>query len=157
MYVHRPMDARNTKPRADTCFAHGPSRLASKEEGVAARSPEEIDRLFERELNAANVDGLVALYEPRATFTVEPGKVVAGTAAIREALAGFLSLKPTITLSPRVLANAGDIAMVSSKWMLKGTAPDGTAVDLSGESVEIVRRQDDGTWKFIIDSPWGLA
>jgi len=60
-------------------------------------------------------------------------------------------------LSPRVLANAGDIAMVSSKWTLKGTAPDGTAVDLSGESVEIVRRQGDGTWKFIIDSPWGLA
>ena len=124
---------------------------------MAARNPEDIDGLFERELNAGNLDGLAALYEPTATFTVEPGKVVAGTAAIREALSGFLSLKPRITLSPRVLANAGDVAMVSSKWTLKGTAPDGTAVDLSGESVEVVRRQADGTWKFIIDSPWGLA
>jgi ketosteroid isomerase-like protein len=128
-----------------------------EEDGMAARTPEEIDQLFERELNATNLDGLLALYEPTATFTVEPGKVVAGTAAIREALAGFVSLKPTIRLSPRVLANAGDIAMVSSKWTLKGTGPDGTAVDLSGESVEIVRRQGDGTWKFIIDSPWGIA
>jgi uncharacterized protein (TIGR02246 family) len=124
---------------------------------MAARSPEEIDQLFERELNAANLDGLAALYEPTAAFTVEPGKVVTGTAAIREALAGFLSLKPRITLTPRVLANAGDVAMVSSKWTLKGSAPDGAAVDLSGDSVEVVRRQADGTWKFVIDSPWGLA
>jgi uncharacterized protein (TIGR02246 family) len=124
---------------------------------MAARSPEEIDRLFEREVNAANLEAVVALYEPTATFTVEPGKVVTGTAAIREAIAGFLDLKPTIALSPRVLANTGDIAMVSSKWTLKGAAPDGTAVDLAGDSVEIIRRQADGTWKFIIDSPWGLA
>lgn len=124
---------------------------------MAARSPQEIDQVFERELNDGNLEGLLALYEPTATFTVEPGKVVAGTAAIRDALAGFLSLKPSITLSPRVLANTGDIAMVSSKWKLKGTAPDGSAVDLSSESVEVLRRQSDGTWKFIIDSPWGLA
>jgi uncharacterized protein (TIGR02246 family) len=124
---------------------------------MAARSPEEIDRVFERELNAANLEGLLALYEPSATFTVEPGKVVAGTAAIKEALAGFLALKPRIALSPRVLGNAGDIALISSKWTLKGTAPDGAAVDLSGESAEVVRRQADGTWKFVIDSPWGLA
>jgi uncharacterized protein (TIGR02246 family) len=123
---------------------------------MAARSPEEIDRIFASELNAGNVDGLVALYEPAATFTIEPGKIASGTAAIREALAGFLALKPTISLSPRVLAQTGDIAMLSSNWTLKGTAPDGSAVDLSGQSVEIVRRQADGTWLFIIDSPWGL-
>ncbi len=124
---------------------------------MAARSPEEIDGIFERELNAANVDGLLALYEPGAAFTVEPGKVVTGTAAIREAIQGFLSLKPTIRLTPRVLANAGDIALVSSTWTLKGSAPDGSAVDLSGESAEVLRRQADGTWKFIIDNPWGLV
>jgi ketosteroid isomerase-like protein len=124
---------------------------------MAARSPEEIDGIFERELNAANVEGLLALYEPGAAFTVEPGKVVTGTAAIREAIQGFLNLKPTIRLTPRVLANAGDIAMVSSKWTLKGSAPDGAAVNLAGESAEVLRRQADGTWKFIIDNPWGLA
>ena len=46
---------------------------------MAARSPEEIDRIFERELNAGNLDGVVALYEPTAAFTVEPGKVVTAT------------------------------------------------------------------------------
>jgi ketosteroid isomerase-like protein len=124
---------------------------------MPARNPEDIDRDFEREMNAGNLDGLVALYEPTATFTVEPGKVVSGSAAIREALAGFLSLRPAIELTPRLLANTGEIAMLSSRWTLKGTAPDGIALELAGESVEIVRRQADGTWKFIIDSPSGLV
>src|SRR5688500_18716650 len=124
---------------------------------MAARRPEDIDQIFERELNAGNLDGLVALYEPTATFTVAPGKLAARTSAIRAALSGFLSLKPSIALSPRVLANTGDVAMVSAKWSLKGTATDGSAVDLSGDSVEVLRRQTDGTWRFIIDSPWGIA
>ena len=124
---------------------------------MAARRPEDIDQIFERELNAGNLEGLLSLYEPTATFTVEPGKVVAGTAAVREALAGFLSLKPTIRLSTRVVGDAGEVALLSSRWTLKGTAPDGSAVDLSGESAEVVRRQPDGTWKFLVDNPWGLT
>lgn len=26
----------------------------------------------------------------------------------------------------------------------------------SGQSVEVARRQADGTWLFVIDTPWGL-
>lgn len=124
---------------------------------MAARNPDEIDALFERALNAGDLDALLALYEPTATFTVEPGKVVSGTAAIREALTGFLALKPSISLKPRILGNAGDVALVSSAWVLEGTGPDGKPVALTGTSAEVVRRQADGTWKFVVDSPWGLA
>ncbi|CAN5389524.1 hypothetical protein BH23ACI1_BH23ACI1_09720 [soil metagenome] len=124
---------------------------------MAARTPEEIDSLFEKELNAGNLEGLMALYEPSATFTAEPGKIVSGTAGIREALAGFLALKPTITLKPRVLGNTGEVALISSAWELKGTGPDGKPMELTGSSAEVVRKQADGTWKFVVDSPWGLA
>lgn len=117
----------------------------------------DLDAIFEKELNAGNLDGLMALYEPTATFTVEPGKVVSGTAAVRQALSGFLMMKPHITLEPRVLGNTGEVAMISSKWRLNGTGPDGKPVELTGNSAEIARRQPDGTWKFVIDSPWGLA
>jgi ketosteroid isomerase-like protein len=124
---------------------------------MSARTPEDLDVLFARELNAGNLDGLAALYEPGATFTVEPGKVVTGTSAIRDALGGFLAMKPHITLKTAILGNAGDVVMMTSAWQLTGTGPDGSAVDLEGDSAEIARRQPDGSWKFIIDSPWGLA
>jgi uncharacterized protein (TIGR02246 family) len=123
---------------------------------MPARNPEELDRLFSEALNSGNLDALVALYEPQATLTPEPGQVVTGTQAIREALSAFVAIKPTITLEVKTLAQTGDIALTSAKWALAGTGPDGNQTTMSGHSVEVSRRQPDGSWLFVIDTPWGL-
>jgi len=123
---------------------------------MPARSPEELDRLFSEALNAGHIDALAALYEPQATLTPEPGKVVAGTKAIREALGAFLAAKPRMTLTNKLLAQTGDIALVTAKWELSGTGPDGNPVKMSGHSAEVCRRQPNGNWLFVIDTPWGL-
>ena len=123
---------------------------------MPARNPEELDRLFSEALNSGNLDALVALYEPQATLTPEPGQVVTGTQAIREALSAFVAVKPTITLEVKTLAQTGDIALTSAKWALSGTGSDGNHTTMSGRSVEVSRRQPDGSWLFVIDTPWGL-
>jgi uncharacterized protein (TIGR02246 family) len=123
---------------------------------MPARTPEELDRLFSEALNSGNLDALVALYEPQATLTPEPGQVVTGAQAIREALSAFVALKPTLTLEVKTLAQTGDIALTSAKWALSGTGPDGNQTTMSGYSVEVSRRQPDGSWLFVIDTPWGL-
>ena len=123
---------------------------------MPARSPEELDRLFASIMNAGDLDGLVDLYEPQATLTPQPGTVVMGARAIREALGGFMAAKPKITLTSKVLAQTGDIALTTSKWDLSGTGADGKPMKMSGQGVEVARRQPDGTWRFVIDSPWGL-
>jgi uncharacterized protein (TIGR02246 family) len=123
---------------------------------MPARNPKELDTLFEQTLNAGDLDGLLALYEPNASFTAQPGQVVTGTAAIREAIAGFLSLKPSITLDTRVLGESPGIALMTSRWRLTGTGPDGAPVELTGESAEVVRQQPDGSWLFVVDTPYGL-
>ena len=38
---------------------------------MPAQTPEELDLLFAKDLNAGDLDGLVALYEPVATLTLE--------------------------------------------------------------------------------------
>ena len=124
---------------------------------MPARNPEELDRLFSAALNSGNLDALVALYEPQATLTPEPGHVVTGAQAIREALSAFVALKPTLTLEVKTLAQTGDIALTSARWTLSGTGPDGNQTTMSGYSVEVSRRQPDGTWLFVIDTPWGLG
>jgi ketosteroid isomerase-like protein len=123
---------------------------------MPARSPEDLDRLFESAMNAGDLDALVALYEPRATLSPEPGTVVTGTPALREALGGFVAAKPRITLKPRLVAQSGDIALTTSRWTLSGHGPDGKPMEMQGQSAEVARRQPDGTWLFVIDSPWGL-
>src|SRR5262245_34084730 len=41
---------------------------------MSARTPEECDTLFERHLNAGDLDALVGLYEPGATLVMAPGE-----------------------------------------------------------------------------------
>jgi uncharacterized protein (TIGR02246 family) len=124
---------------------------------MPARKPEDVDLLVIEALNAGEVEAALALYERDATFVPEPGKLAAGLEAIREALNQFLAYKPRLTIEVSQVAESGDLALLCSSWTLKGTAPDGSAVELAGQGAEVVRRQADGTWKFVIDNPFAGA
>ena len=125
---------------------------------MAAREPEEAQRFWAERFTAGDLEGLLALYEPNATLMPQPGQAVSGTAAIREALGGFLGLKPIFDLHPAKPAiRSGDLALLHSSWTLSGTGPDGSPLNLSGTTADVVRRQSDGTWLFAIDNPWGTG
>ena len=123
---------------------------------MPAHSPEELDQNFEEALNAGDLEGLVALYEPQAVFVSEPGQTVSGTEAIREVLSAFVSMNPTITVAVQTLGQMDDIALTAAKWEMSGTGPDGQPIQMRGDSKEVCRRQADGTWLFIIDDPGTL-
>jgi len=122
---------------------------------MTARTPEDVDRLFVEALNAGKLDALVALYEPTATLMPQEGKLVAGAAAIREALAQLVAGKPKMRLTPKLVAQSGDIAVLTAKWDLVTNGPDGKPTQMSNRSAEVVRRQPDGSWLFVIDLPFG--
>jgi ketosteroid isomerase-like protein len=125
---------------------------------MTARTPEDLDRLFAERLNAGDVEALVALYEPQAALTPPGGKSpVIGHAAIREVLAGFIAGKPRMTLMPRLLSQAGELALISAHWSVSMSGPDGKPMDANGQSVEVARRQPNGDWLFIMDVPGGTA
>lgn len=123
---------------------------------MAAQKPEDVDRLFGNALNEGDLDALSALYEPGATLMPAPGKFVTGAAPIRDALAAFLAMRPYMSLSPRVVATRDDLAVLTSKWEMTMTDADGKRSTMTGQSIEVVRRQQDGTWRFAIDLPFGV-
>ena len=55
-----------------------------------------------------------------------------------------------------LVAQCGDLAVVSAKWDLAVAGPDGKPAKMPGQSVEVVRRQADGRWLFAIDLPFGV-
>ena len=124
---------------------------------MRAQSPEDLHRLWVDGVNRGDLDGLVALYEPEAAFVAQPGQVVAGHAAVRDATAGLLALKPTATLEVRTSIVAGDLAPVISTWRVADVGSDGAAVHLEGQTSGVVRWKQDGAWRFVIDHPWGNA
>ena len=117
--------------------------------------PEDMGQSFAEAFNSGNVDAVLALYESNAVVVPQPGQLASGTDAIREALKGFLALKGKLALESRYCIRAGDTALTSSKWSLRGTGPDGKPVEMAGKSAEVVRRQKDGRWLYILDHPFG--
>jgi len=85
----------------------------------------------------------------------QPGQVITGQAAIREALQGFLSLKGRIKLETTHAIEAGDVALLRGQWSLTGTGADGQPIAMGANSSEVVRRQADGRWLYLIDHPYG--
>ncbi len=118
---------------------------------AVAHKPEDCDLLFMEAFNKSDLEGLVSLYEADAAFVQERGGVVKGSAAIREIMQGFFAFKLNFTIEATATEN-GEIALLNSHWKLSGTDPDGKAVSMSGNGTEVVRRQPDGSWKFIIDN-----
>ena len=122
---------------------------------MPANTPLEVDALFASALEAGDLEGIVALYETGAVVPGQPGQPPAvGPDQIREAMRPFIDLKPTnVVLAATVVAEFDGIAILYDDWTGTGHGPDGSSVPLAGKAVEIVRRQSDGTWKFIFDDP----
>jgi uncharacterized protein (TIGR02246 family) len=118
---------------------------------VAANRPEECDFLIAERLNAGDLEGAVALYEPDARFVLGPGNVASGSDAIREVMRQMLAGHPTLTMEVPLVVQTGDLALLGSKWTSTTTGPDGKQSTDSGNGREVVRRQADGTWRFAID------
>jgi len=123
---------------------------------MPARKPEECDLLLIEAMHKGDLETAVALYEPNATFVLDSGEVITGRAAIREVAQGYIALKPKFTQEVKALLSGdGDLALTSSTWSVTGVDAEGKAFTGNGKSMEVVRRQADGTWRFVIDNPHG--
>lgn len=122
---------------------------------MAAHAPEETSTAMSGAITAGDLDAAMALFEEGACFA-QLGYVAQGGEAIRLALGDLMALSPTLVGTPTKVLQAGDIALVFGTWTMRGTGADGNVVDLAGQFTDVVRRQPDGRWLFVIDNPWGL-
>ena len=118
-------------------------------------TPLETVTQFVNAMNKGDLDTVLSLYEPGASLVVQPGTVVTGTPALREALAGFAALKPTITTEAYKIVEADGVALCCERWTLHGTDPAANPVQMGGCSSSVFRRQPDGNWLIALDNPWG--
>ena len=64
-------------------------------------------------------------------------------------------MKGTLDLKVTRVLETSDLALVIGVWSFTGTGPDGEPVKLTGHIADVLRRQVDGSWRFVIDNPWG--
>ena len=122
---------------------------------AAGPSPADKHRYFAEACNSGDIEKLLAMYEPDAIVVERTGALTQGTAAIREHLEKLLAMKPTMQIVASTAVVNGGLAQLSSWWRCTATAPDGSAIEIESHGSELDRRQPDGTWRIVIDNPWG--
>lgn len=121
---------------------------------MPAYNPAEIHTLFRYAFNLGDVEALLALYEPNAILVVD-GKAVTGREFIRKALETFLARRGRMTLETRaVVESQQGLALLHGGWVLEPPTETAAGMATRGLSTELVRKQPDGTWLFVIDSPY---
>ena len=115
---------------------------------MSTNSLHEIHALFLDAFNHADVEALVALYEPSAILVTGSGSAI-GHDAIRKAYEHILADGPRMELETRAVVESGNgLAMLHASWVVhRGGAA------ILGLSTEVVRRQPNGSWLFVMDEP----
>jgi ketosteroid isomerase-like protein len=116
--------------------------MTASPEPAPAMQPEDLGEYFLERANDGDVEGLVALYEPGAVLAFPPGQLAAGHEEIRAVYAELLAGRPVFSSAgQQPVIRHGDLALTSTRL------PGG------GATVEVARRQPDGSWRWVIDQP----
>ena len=118
--------------------------------------PEDAHRIYVDAFNSGNVEAVLRLYQPDATFVPEPGRVLTGLTAIGEAIHQFQTVGK-MTAETRYCINSDGAALASASWQIRGTGPEGKPIEVQGTSADVLRLQHEGHWLFVIDHPFGAS
>ncbi|MDQ3064162.1 MAG: DUF4440 domain-containing protein [Acidobacteriota bacterium] len=118
-------------------------------------SPGEINETFAKAFNSGSVENLLALYEPEAVLVNRKGESLVGLNAIRQELTNLLALGGTMISENQYAFQMEDIALLRARFVLKTVSAQGEPLEIIGNTSEVVRRQADGNWLYIIDHPFG--
>src|SRR5262249_14280926 len=105
-----------------------------------AHDPQDLERLLVSRQNAADVDGMAALYEPQAVLDAAEGQLLRGREAIRQFFRELVASGRKFELGEQQPALiSGDLALTSTRCR-NGTV-----------TAEVAHRQPDGSWLWVLD------
>jgi ketosteroid isomerase-like protein len=124
-------------------------------QAIATHTPEQVLESIVTGINSGNIESLMPLYENEAAFATGPGSLAHGPTGVREALNGFIAMNGELDIQVTRVLEVDDLALVLGVWSFEGAGPEGEPVRLEASNADVLRRQADGTWRFVIDNPWG--
>lgn len=118
------------------------------EPSIMPTTPERVHIVFEEAFNRHDLEAVIELYEPDAVFVAAHGQAT-GREAIRDAYRTIFASSPSMELRTLAITRVGELAMLQGQWTVRRMGENSN----EGRSVEIVRLQADGRWRFVIDNP----
>jgi ketosteroid isomerase-like protein len=117
---------------------------------MPAKSPEEICHLFKQAMGKGDIDAVMSVYDPEATFLNKEREVAGGSEALRRQLEPIAAAKTRFDFRIKQVVEAADIALMHTEWNVFGPEP------MQVHAIEVARRQPDGTWRWLIGDPFTI-
>lgn len=101
--------------------------------------------------NTGDLATVLNMYDTSGIIVPEPGKPVTGKAQFEEAVKAILSIKGKMEIKTVYCMQTGNLAIGRSEWNIT----DGNEVKIRAKGIELMRQNEDGTWKILIDHAFG--
>lgn len=135
--------------------AQGGVSATRVDRAASRRAVQEVDRELSRSSESRNIDAFSALLDTDTVFVSEAGPPARGRQAVRVKWALFFDpAGPSLTWEPYEgeVSSQGDLGYTRGKFLFQGKDGSGQAVTERGEYLSIWRKQEDGTWRLVVDS-----
>ena len=104
---------------------------------------------------AGNMEEASIYFEDDAVLVIQPGSHAVGRKAIKDGLIAMSKVFPVFHITERTAVVSGSVALHHSRWHAQSVGPKGEPVEAGGLTSDVLRQQQDGSWKVAIDNPWG--
>ena len=116
--------------------------------------PHEMNQTFAHAFNTRDINNLMAFYEENAVLRIDAEKTFTGKAIIAIELQKLLLLPGKMLSHNNFCIDHSDVALLRADHSIVNA--DGATI-FPGSSAEVVRRQPDGSWLYIIDHAMGAT
>ncbi|SHE82633.1 Ketosteroid isomerase homolog [Seinonella peptonophila] len=119
---------------------------------MAVWKPEQMNEAFATAYNSGDLDQLLALYEPTAIHVAKNKQIAKGIDEIRQDLQGLLALNGRMVSHNQYAIVNDDLALLQAHFILKDIKSDEVLAE--GITSEMIRKQTDGSWRYVVDHPF---
>ncbi|HZY78864.1 MAG TPA: DUF4440 domain-containing protein [Cyclobacteriaceae bacterium] len=101
--------------------------------------------------NTGDLGTVLSMYDTNGIIVAAPESPVSGKEKFEAAVKGILAIKGTMEIKTVYCLESEDVAIGRSEWSIR----DGGELKVAAKGIELMKRQQDGTWKVLIDHAFG--
>lgn len=121
------------------------------------KDPNGFDEYFMDCIGRGDMEAALACFDPEALYVEQSGNALSGKEAIEQAISKLVNMKAKMEVyEHNNLPVSKDLMYRMDKWIVKATLPDRTPMEMKGASVHLLRRNAEGYWMWLVDSPFTL-